>query len=328
MVAGDVDARGRRSRTTPISTGKHITPQETDLAWFAKLAEHGPLPSSFLLAYTKRARKSEKRATERLTDLFHEAETKHGGPYLTRPPQQFRTIDSRYNQLVYDLTPAGMRALVAAKGDAAPRRKRTGPWLHTLMVACVTASIELATLERDDLSYIPEARILDRAETELRHPVTIRSPDGSGTITKDLIPDALFGLEYHTPEGSRFRFFAVECDRATEPATTSNFNRKSWLRSLRQYQAYVAGGLYRDHLRLTAPLLVLNVTTDERRLASMIRVTAKEAGAPAYVLFQTWSDFGPVFRPPLPFIGLLSDPWDRAGRNSLPIDLPCVSSIE
>ena len=101
-----------------MSTGKRITPQPADLLWFRKLLEHGPLPSSYLLAYTRHLRRSDKRATERLTDLFNEAETRHGGPYLDRPPQQFHTIDSRYNRLVYDLAPAAVTALRAA--DACP----------------------------------------------------------------------------------------------------------------------------------------------------------------------------------------------------------------
>ena len=97
------DSLGRRNRTQAQSTGKRIALQPADLTWFAKLAQHGPLPSSFLLAYTKQARQSDKRSLERLTDLFNEANTAHGGAYLTRPPQQFKTLDSRYNQLVYCL---------------------------------------------------------------------------------------------------------------------------------------------------------------------------------------------------------------------------------
>ena len=98
-----LDALGRRTRLQPTTTGKSITLQPADLLWFQKLYEHGPLPSSFLLTYSQDLRLSQKRATERLTDLFNEETTKHGGRYLERPAQQFRTLDSRYNQLVYGL---------------------------------------------------------------------------------------------------------------------------------------------------------------------------------------------------------------------------------
>ena len=107
----NIDTLGRRKRLSPSPTGKRVSPTNRDLRWFAALAEHGPLPSSFLLAFGGNDHHSEKRARERLTDLFHESNTPHGGAYLTRPLQQFRTIDSRYNQLVYDLAPASVAAL-------------------------------------------------------------------------------------------------------------------------------------------------------------------------------------------------------------------------
>jgi hypothetical protein len=62
------------------------------------------------------------------------------------------------------------------------------------MVSCITASIELATLDRNDIRYIPQVEILARADTELRYPSTIEDPVTGKAIRKDLIPDALFGL--------------------------------------------------------------------------------------------------------------------------------------
>ena len=124
----------------------------------------------------------------------------------------------------------------------------------------------------------------------------------------------MFGLQYHTESGDRFRFFAVEADRATEPTTSSNWNRKSFERSLLQYEAYVAGGAYREHLKLTAPLLVLNVLSDQRRTLRMAEFTSKRyLSGNAFMLFQTWEDFGPVFRPPEPNHDLLLGDWERGG---------------
>lgn len=295
------DRIGRRNRLMPTSSDKRVTPQERDLLWFAKLAEHGPLPSSFLIAFTKDSHKSEKRAKERLTDLFNEANTPHGGPYLVRPPQQFRTIDSRYNQLVYDLAPAAMTALMDRQGSATVKPTRSGPWLHSFMVSCITASIELGCLESVDLSYIPQSRILARAEAELRCTTRIADPATGFKYDKGLIPDAILGLEYHTDAGSRFRFFAIEADRATEPATSTNFNRKSFDRHLRQYREYIEGGLYRQHLNLTAPMLVLNVTSDPIRMARMLKLVSVHFPAGCnYQQFHCWKDFGSVFRVPFP----------------------------
>jgi len=188
------DAMGRRSRLQPASTGKRISLTDRDWVWLKCLAEHGPLSSSFLLAFAGDLRVSEKRARERLTDLFNEDNTPHGGPYLTRPPQQFHTLDSRYNQLVYDLAPAGKQAL--REVSIVPSRN-AGPWLHRYMVSSITASIELAIKGRDDLSFIPQSAILSRAETDLETTVTIPAV----TRSIKLIPDALFGIEHLTPKG-------------------------------------------------------------------------------------------------------------------------------
>lgn len=321
MSSGSLD--DRRSRLRATSTGKRISPTQRDMLWLRKLAEHGPLPSSFLLAFSQGSHVCDKRARERLTDLFHEDNTPHGGPYLIRPPQQFRTLDSRYNQLAYDLAPAGWRALERGGIDTSKCPAPSGPWLHRFMTSCITASIELATLARTDLSYIPQSEILARAGADLRHPVTIAAPGTGYRYTKDLIPDAVFGLRYRTHRGDRFRFFAVEADRATEPTTSSNWNRKSFERNLLQYETYVAGGAYRDHLGLTAPLLVLNVLSDERRAERMVDFTAKRyPKGNAFMLFQAWKDFGPVFRPPEPNQALMLGGWDRGGMTPFCIDEP------
>ncbi len=134
-------------------------------------------------------------------------------------------------------------------------------------------------------------------------------------ITKDLIPDTVFGLQYQHEGGQRYRFFVLEADRSTEPVNTGNTHRKSIARSLSQYREYVVGGPYKEHLKLTAPLLVLNVTTAPERLQNLLALTTKEAGAGgnSYQLFQCWSAFGAIFKPPAPKLDLLTGMWQRAG---------------
>lgn len=317
------DAIHRRKRTSPVSTGKRVTAQERDLLWFQKLREHGPLSSSFLHNFSKDMRRSEKRAKERLTDLFNESRTPHGGPYLSRPHQQFRTIDSRYNELVYDLTPTAISALKACGKWNETSSRRSGPWVHNFMVSCITASIELAAIERDYLTYIPQSKILERAETELRFPARINDTESGNEVTKVLIPDALFGLEYRRQGDSYFRFFILEADRGTEPATSKNFNRKSHLRNLLQYRDYIGNGRYKQHLKLTAPLLILNVSADQTKLKKMIALTKEQSGPQgnSYMLFQHFEEFGPLFRPPKPQPAFLYEEWARAGKTALNISL-------
>lgn len=302
------DALGRRCRTRPTPTGKRITPQPRDLLWFEKLAEHGPLPSSFLLAFSKDMHRSEKRAKERLTDLFNEDRTLHKGAYLTRPAQQFRTLDARYNQLVYDLSPASVTAL--RKSGSAIRPARFGPWHHSLMVSCITASIELACIESNDINYIPQSKILARAEASLRWTTEICDADSGASYEKDLLPDAVFGLEYLTSEGKRYRFYALEADRATEPLRSAEIHRKSFYRHLLQYEDYIEGAGYRVHLNLTAPMMVLNITTSKERAQRMLDLTrATFAMGNSYQLFRHWSAFGDTFAPPSPDLSLLAAKW-------------------
>ncbi|GJL87183.1 MAG: hypothetical protein DHS20C03_08920 [Minwuia thermotolerans] len=305
------DTIQRRNRLRPISTGKQVSPTPRDLLWFQKLHEHGPLPSSYLHAFSAITHRSEKRAKERLTDLFNEDQTPHGGAYLSRPLQQFRTIDSRYNQLVHDLTPASLSALKEAGHYSDHATRPSGPWLHTFMTACITASIEIATLQRGDINFIPGWRILKRAGAQLRFPAPVGKTSTGEDITRDLIPDTIFGLEYLTSKGPRYRFFLVEADRGTEPLTTSNWNRKSWQRSLTQYRYYVGQGHYRQHLNLTAPLLVLIVGTDGRKLDQMVGLTRNQGVAEPWLLFTSVDGFGPVFRPQGPIADLLDRHWQR-----------------
>ena len=282
------DSLSRRKRTRPFSSGKRVTPQERDLLWFEKIHQHGPLPASYLHAFSKHLRRNEKRAQDRLTDLFNEDRTPHGGPYLARPLQQFRTLDSRY------------------------------------MVSCITASIELSAQKHENITYIPQHEVLERAGTELRYPTRIQDPKTGKSYTKDLIPDALFGLAYSVKGKSYYRFFLLEADRSTEPATSSNFHRKSHLRSLLQYREYIGKGLYKNHLGLTSSLMVLNVFTEEAKLDRILKLTT-ELSWPhgnSYMLHRTCEQFGLIFKPPKVMPELLEGAWQRGGQSDFLISSP------
>jgi len=178
------------------------------------------------------------------------------------------------------------------------------------MVSCITASIELACQERDDLKYIPQSKILARAEPSLRWTTETCDPDSGAIYEKDLLPDAVFRLEYSAQIGKRYRFFALEADRATEPLRSAQIHRKSFVRHLLQYESYVEETRYQDHLGLTAPMMVLNVTTSTDRLERMLAVTDElYPGGNSYQLFRSWDAFGTVFAPPRPDLSMLSSKW-------------------
>ena len=311
----DCVGRRRRDRRSPL--GMRIGLTERDLLWLEKLHRHGPLSSTFLLAYSKRTYRSDGRAKDRLTHLYHEA-GKHGGACLERPWQQFATHGARYHDLVYDITDAGLLALM----DAGRLREHVpapfGPWAHRYMTAAITASIELATMRTDNVRYIFGDEILGRAGTPLRFPVTLAG------VTSDLIPDALFGLEYVVAGRSLYRFFIVEADRGTEPATAngSRRRRKSYERTIHQYRVFVGKGMYKRALRLTAGMVVLNVTTSEARMRNLVALTGKlaEGGRNSYMLFAALPAFGRAFRPVEVLDHLLTSPWRRAGLAGFRID--------
>ncbi len=310
------DSIGRRKRERRQSTEKRVTPQERDLLWFKKIHQHGPLSSAYLHAFSKHIRRNEKRSRDRLTDLYNEDQTPHCGPYLARPFQQFQTYDARYQDLVYDLAPAAEKALKenGMLSEYAPGH--SGPWVHSYMISCITASIELATLADPTLEYIPQEQILERADTTLRYPVPFENSVTGKTETKDLIPDAIFGLEYKQEKGSKYRFFIVEADRGTEPSRSSRFNRKSHLRNFLQYREYVGRGLYKDHVKLTAGMMVLNITTTTGTMDSMINLVSEMSKrGNSYLLFQTCENFGRYFKPPKPIWELLNGEWHRANYS-------------
>jgi hypothetical protein len=136
---------------TPGLDREADSPERARHPLFEKLHRHGPLSTRYLVAYSQLLRKSATRAKDRLTDLFNEDDTPHNGTYLDRPWQQFETLDARQNDLVYDLTPQSIRVLKAQGlwSDDAPHPG--GSWKHTYMTAAITASIELATLQTDNV---------------------------------------------------------------------------------------------------------------------------------------------------------------------------------
>lgn len=320
MIASQ-DSLGRRDRRGPTSTGKRVRLTPRDVVWLEALHRHGPLASSFLIEFAKPLGMNEKRAQERLADLFHEDNTLHGGAYLQRPAQQFQTLDARYNQIVSDLSPVGVRALEETGAWHNGSGPQGGPWWHKFMISSITASIELACRARSDVSFIEQSTILGRANTKLEAEVRYADPGSRKQANKVLRPDALFGLEYRSSGRSRFRFFVVEADRATEPLNTKSFNRKSARRSFAQYRAYIEDGIYRRHLNLTAPLLVLHVTTSEARRDALIRtLLSDEPRGNDYMLFQSWESFCTPPTVPKPNPLLLNGTWLRAGRVDLRID--------
>jgi hypothetical protein len=256
------DKLGRRNRLKPHSTGKRIRLTDRDLLWMQKIHEHGPLATGELLAFSESGGQNAGRAKNRLTDLFNEDNTEHEKSYLTRPPQQFQTIDARYNELIYGLTAAGELALKEADLWSDWVHKAGGPFWHQREVAKVTAGVEIDGLNHSDQNYIQGWKVLERAQTKLRYPITFKDPGTGKTLTRDLIPDQLYGIEYLTNDGPRYRFYVVEVERGTNPKTSQQ-DRKSVERMKAMYDVYIGQGKYKEHLGLRAPLVLFVISADQ-----------------------------------------------------------------
>ena len=178
------DSLGRRSRMKPQSTGKRIRLTARDLLWMQKIHEHGPLSTSELLAFSEEGSQNKGRAQNRLTDLFNEENNTHGTAYLTRPEQQFMHIDARYNELIYGLSKTGEKALKEAGLWSDWVHKAGGPFWHQRMVAQITAETEIDCRRASDRNYIQGWKVLERAQTRLRCPVTFKDPSTGKTLPR------------------------------------------------------------------------------------------------------------------------------------------------
>lgn len=298
------DTLGRRPRFARTPSGKKITLNERDYLLFQKLHQHGPLPSSYLIAFSRSIRKGDQATRWRLRDLYHES------GHLDRPMWQANTIDPRNNDLVYELSTKGEDVLRRAGMWSEYAPKPHGANIHHLMTACITASIELSATISGNIKYIPQHQILERADTPLRFPVTFSDPITGNPVTKNLIPDALFGLDY----GGSYRFYFVEADRDTEANKSLSFGRKSYLRTILQYRELIGRGLYKEPLNLTAGALVLNVTTSETHKNNLIELTGAQSpnSQNNYMLYKSIPNFAVPFKPPQLLTALFT-PWDRAG---------------
>ena len=165
----------------------------------------------------------------------------------------------------------------------------------------MTSSIDIAA-RKSGIRYVPAHEILTRNNATLAIPIG----------QERLIPDQLFALDY----GGRYRAFALEVDRGTEPKT-SPAKRKSWQRSIRQYALTMERNLGNVHYGLNAPLLSLWVfarPTDEVQFLKMVSEAGRViSGA---VLTTNWLVECPTELARAPR-NLLTCFWQRASGTPL-----------
>ena len=258
---------------------------------------------------------SPKSSAQRLTDLTHENNTPHGGAYLRRPDAQRATVNALNQPLVYDLTAAGWEALGGRSGY---ETRATRPFAHQLMVASVSASIELSCAALPGVRFIPGRSVLSRADAALAIDLEMIVPPDRHSRIRRLIPDQLFALEYSVGSEKRYLSFVLACDRGTEPITSTDAARKSFLRNYLQYRQFVGSALYRKHYGLNSSLLVLNVMNSAARMKAYMAMIAKlSPDGNSFMLFRHIEHFGSfVIVPPL-MPEPMTQPWHRPASSAI-----------
>lgn len=308
------DALHRRLRTASPSKGAiRLALSEADYCLFGAIQRHGPLPSNYLYEFTKHLRRDRSHLQNRLTEFYH---GDPGGSYLTRPPQQFASFNARYQHLVYDLASRGALALAEQRTVQCHIPRRSDPFVHRLMTACVGASLEL-TAPTLGLRYISLEEILAHSSCLAGQggsdPLALPLPGSSQT----LIPDMLFGLEY--PD-TGFRFFAVETDRNTESIERRDLRQSAIARKVAGYLAVLRDQSYRAWWGLPN-LHVLIVTTNATHGYNILdHIRRQNAGVHEdRFALRVEPEFGSDWRVPVSLLNqVLNEPWlSASGTRSL-----------
>jgi hypothetical protein len=322
-----VEKQTRNSRWTrdPVvgraGSAVAVHPTERDIEIFRLLSRYRYLPSDYIHAFIGG---NEKALSHRLNLLSRKPNL-----YLSRPQQQRQCADANYRRLIYELDDRGARALRDRGLSLLPKSYHRN-FAHELMVAQITASIELGTLQSTNTRLITWREILasehtPRATRVSDTPASIRvtySLRGE-TLTGDIVADGRpFGLD-RVIEGRRtYLFFpGIEADRGTEPIDASDAERASILKKFAAYTAIAEQNIHRSHFGFPN-FFVPFVTTTAARLRSMTELLDRLTGGRGskMFLFKTFPSFASAEKPPAPSGHMLTMPWQRAGFPPLSLD--------
>lgn len=298
-----------------------VYPTERDIEIFQLLVRYRYLPSDTIHAFVGGNAKA----------LLHRLNLLCRRPnlYLSRPHQQRQNAEANYRPLIYQLDERGARVL----------RERGLPYLpksyhhnfaHELMVAQITASLELGTRENASVRLITWPEILAHERTPaatrqaanpaaIRVAYSLRGEQRCDEINADARP---FGLE-RTIDGQRsYLFFpGIEADCGSEPIDAGDSGRASITKKFAAYMAIAEQGLHRTHFGFPN-FFVPFITTTAARLQTMIalldRMTAGRGSK--VLLFKTFPSFTSAERPPAASSHMLTVPWQRAGHPPLHLD--------
>ena len=318
-----VDKARRNSRWTRdpiIDEGRALVayPTERDIEIFKLLARYRYLPSDYIHAFVDGNAKA---LTRRLNLLSRKPNV-----YLARPPQQRESASANHRPLIYELDERAIR-LLREHGVALPQKSYHRNFAHELMVAQITASIELGAKERSHVRLISWPEILGsgntpRATRESSSPASIpvqfsmRGEQQTVNLTADAQP---FGLERVINSTRSYLFFpGIEADCGTEPLDASDADRSSIAKKFAAYTAIAEQGIYRSHFGFPN-FFVPIITSSTARMRSMMRLLEKmtdRCGSKMF-LFKMFPTFTSFDMAPKAGGHMLSEPWHRVGHSPL-----------
>lgn len=265
-MATDALARRLRFAQPDPSDEDTIVPQEEDLRQWAAISRHGPLPLTYLAQFS--SRKNFANLQRRYTRFYHNG-------YLSRPARQFESFHARYSYLVYDLTPKA-RALLGDRACPLPPA-RTASFVHQLMQACFTSSLELAQGD----AFISRDQLLTRPNLAIE------------IGTSKVIPDDVFAIRQ---EDGRKQFYLLEIDRNTESIERNTGSYNTWKKKVELYDQALDGGLKRAWGIPKATVLV--VTTNDTHAQNIREYVEKNSRFADRWKFASEPTFGLNWRVP------------------------------
>lgn len=232
--------------------------------------------------------------------------------YLSRLEQQ-QTLSQGSKPLVYRLDRKGAELLAELGGCDLeeigwdPKGNVVSHYFleHLLATNDVRVAISLSAQKHG-------WRILAwRDEKTLKSPqmkdvVTLQGPKG-GAKQAAVVPDGYFKLD---AVEDIYNFF-LEVDLQTVTGQAATWGRRDWARKVKAYLAYYQSGQYQKRYA-TSDVRILTVTTGEKRLTNLKRIT-EEAGGRARFWFTTFEKITPAI--------VLTEPiWqvaDKEGRYAI-----------
>lgn len=218
------------------------------------------------------------------------------------PEQQKMTANYRYSPRIYAVAPLGKK-LLRANGITPSEKIDLKNFWHQLMVSDLVISLAVAC-KYNNLPFKFQKQLI--GNEPLTFPATIEYdfPKERKPCSKACEPDYLFAIGE--------KYFALEADRGTETIMPSNFENKSWLRSILQYRAVLKSDIYKDRV---PNLQVLSVTTNNEHALNimhmMLHDTKLSSGA---LLFTAAPILGSYDEYPEPLTYLLDYPLARVGH--------------